>query len=213
MDVLEKGWGHSTTAHVEVMVLLVMWVKLVMTTHYARHLYPHMLRLLLFINMTAMLVRGQEHCSIAICIDMHHVIVNIACIGRMLLVHHLLMLLALVLVLRLPAAGTRARKVFGLAWTVLARSQHITHASLVGIEATQLRYSSFILLTLVKLNMLGCRFNALLNCKLFSLLLLSLLRLLMRLALLWRLYFLNLRTAGHKPTRMLLVLFYAWGHV
>ena len=67
---------------------------------------------------------------------------------------------------------------------VLPRGQHVTHTRLVGVESTQLRYLAFVLLSLVKLDMLGGRVDVLLKC--FTLLRLGRLRLL------------NLTASGHE---------------
>jgi hypothetical protein len=51
----------------------------------------------------------------------------------------------------LPAAGASDRKVVDDTWTALASSKHVSHASLINVETTQLGYLSLVLLPLVKL--------------------------------------------------------------
>jgi len=51
----------------------------------------------------------------------------------------------------LPAAGTRDRKVVDDTRTVFASSKYVTHASLINVEATQLGYLSLVCMPLIKL--------------------------------------------------------------
>ena len=75
-------------------------------------------------------------------IDLHHV-VSSSSVRRLAL---------------LPATGSSDREVVNDSWTVFTRCENVAHARLVYIKATQLRYFSFILLPLVKFQMLRCTF-------------------------------------------------------
>ncbi len=66
------------------------------------------------------------------------------------LMHHVVDCASGILVL-LPAAGTRDRKVVDDTRTVFASSKYVSHASLINVETTQLGYLSLVLLPLVKL--------------------------------------------------------------
>ena len=74
------------------------------------------------------------------------------------LMHHVDDCVCWILVL-LPAASTRDRKVVDDTRTVFAGSKNVSHASLVNVEATQLGYLSLVLLSLVKLHVLRSTFN------------------------------------------------------
>ena len=63
---------------------------------------------------------------------------------------------AVVILLMLPATGARDGEVVDDSRRVLTGCQHISHARLINIKATQLRYLSFVLLSLIKLNVLSC---------------------------------------------------------
>ena len=76
---------------------------------------------------------------------MHHVIVHVTID---------LMILYILGIFLLPATRSRDWKVVDRALLVLSRRQHVAHAGLSSIEATQLRYLAFILLALVKLDVI-----------------------------------------------------------
>ena len=111
---------------------------------------------------------------------MHHVVINVTTVGLVLERH----VASRILVRGLPAAGSGDWKVVNNARAILPRGQHVAHARLVGIDTTQLRYLAFVLLALIKLDMLRGRFDVLLKC--FTLLRLGRLRLL------------NLTASGHE---------------
>ena len=89
--------------------------------------------------------RGKEHSATSIRVHMHHVIVHVTID---------LMILYILGIFLLPATRSRDWKVVDRALLVLSRRQHVAHAGLSSIEATQLRYLAFILLALVKLDVI-----------------------------------------------------------
>ena len=165
MDVLKQGRRYTIALLTTEMM---MRVQLVMATNDGWRV--------LRVQLAAMVVviRRKEHGTAPIRIHVHHMVINVTttAIYRLVRQNRSVVSSIAAAVARLssvfPAAGARYGEVVDLARAVFASCQHVTHAGLVDIEPAQLRYLSLVLLAFVELDVLGCRFDPLLEGELLA---------------------------------------------
>lgn len=109
-----------------------------------------------FIVMLLRWILNLHHLSLVLTADARHVVLACATIVA-LHVHHMVVYISIDLLRRLlplillfPTAGSGDWEVFYDAF-VFTRCQHVSHASLIHVESTELRYLAFVICTLVEL--------------------------------------------------------------